>query len=627
MRLPSREHDLRLRPARGAVFNLRITTRTEVSFADGDEKTHMGDESAIGYEWSVADTTSEDVTVFRVTITSIRLEEPDLMGTKKYDSSRRILPAESASGLTISDPFAEFCDALLGRSFVVKVGASGESVVVEGIDEILSQAAEEPPDLLTLGRPETVPKAPFKAAMEMTKYVAMGVPPRRVRVGDSWNRPPSTDSFLHARTTLTLRGVSGGVADIELRGELRAKEGHSFTGLTGFNGAGRASGSIRLDVDTGMPARLDVEMTISGTVDPEFLADERPMPFSTRNRIVLEILDQPVEFHTLAAPTDAYDEAISRAIKYKNGKEFDLAIAEYKRAIEMFPEGEAAYGGLGTTYRKMGEYDLAVEAFTESLKREYEFHNYYQRGLVYQLKGDLDNAIADFTRAIEGRRVYGPAYEERGVCYRWRGDHEKALKDFDRAIMLGDSSVYPKRAALYAEMGRLDEALVDHDWFVRDPCCSKHKYVARGLFFLYDARDVDRAIADLRAWTELAPGDSYGALWLSVAMEMKRQDGIAKLRGLDAGLDQDEWPYPVVQMFMGSTTPEQLLASAVGRTKRETNERKCVVHFYVGKWYALQQDEEKARAHFQHCLETGVRDHFQYDAARHELRMLRTSSP
>ena len=48
--LLSGKHDLRLRPARGAVFNLRITTKAEVSIGEGDDKVYTGHEATIGYE-------------------------------------------------------------------------------------------------------------------------------------------------------------------------------------------------------------------------------------------------------------------------------------------------------------------------------------------------------------------------------------------------------------------------------------------------------------------------------------------------------------------------------------------------------------------------------------------------
>jgi tetratricopeptide (TPR) repeat protein len=55
------------------------------------------------------------------------------------------------------------------------------------------------------------------------------------------------------------------------------------------------------------------------------------------------------------------------------------------------------------------------------------------RGTAYRLKGDLDLAIADYTRAIELNPGYAAAYNSRGLANASKGDYARALADVTKA--------------------------------------------------------------------------------------------------------------------------------------------------------------------------------------------------
>jgi tetratricopeptide (TPR) repeat protein len=62
---------------------------------------------------------------------------------------------------------------------------------------------------------------------------------------------------------------------------------------------------------------------------------------------------------------------------------------------------------------------------------------YYNRGCAYSDKGNLDQAISDFARAIELRPQYANAYYNRACAYVGMGNVDKALSDFTKAEELG----------------------------------------------------------------------------------------------------------------------------------------------------------------------------------------------
>jgi tetratricopeptide (TPR) repeat protein len=58
---------------------------------------------------------------------------------------------------------------------------------------------------------------------------------------------------------------------------------------------------------------------------------------------------------------------------------------------------------------------------------------YHNRGDAYGLKGDIDRAIADYTKAIELNPTYAPAYNSRGHAYTRKGDYIRAVADVTKA--------------------------------------------------------------------------------------------------------------------------------------------------------------------------------------------------
>ena len=70
--------------------------------------------------------------------------------------------------------------------------------------------------------------------------------------------------------------------------------------------------------------------------------------------------------------------------------------------------------------------------------------DFYDRGIAKHTKGDLDGAIADFSKAIELKPTDAIAYCNRGIAKEKKGDLDGAIADYSKAIEL-----HPKYAAAY----------------------------------------------------------------------------------------------------------------------------------------------------------------------------------
>jgi Flp pilus assembly protein TadD len=95
-----------------------------------------------------------------------------------------------------------------------------------------------------------------------------------------------------------------------------------------------------------------------------------------------------------------------------------------------------------------------------------------QQGLAAQRVGRLQEAIDDFTKAIQLDPTNEQAYKWRGFAYRSMGQHEQAIADFNQAILLNpkDSRAYSQRAFTYRLEGKNDLAIADFTMAVQlDP--------------------------------------------------------------------------------------------------------------------------------------------------------------
>jgi tetratricopeptide (TPR) repeat protein len=77
---------------------------------------------------------------------------------------------------------------------------------------------------------------------------------------------------------------------------------------------------------------------------------------------------------------------------------------------------------------------------------------YYNRGLAHSKKGELDKAIADYTKAIELKPDYADAYYNRGGAWLRLGEREKAKSDMATAREMGSDAIIA-----------LDKILQDYD--------------------------------------------------------------------------------------------------------------------------------------------------------------------
>ncbi len=101
--------------------------------------------------------------------------------------------------------------------------------------------------------------------------------------------------------------------------------------------------------------------------------------------------------------------------------------------------GEAStYYNRGNDHLNKGEYEEAISDYTKALEIEpLSADVYANRGLAYSQIGQNDKAISDFNEALEINPQYALAYNSRAVVYYTIREYDKAWKDVHKAQRLG----------------------------------------------------------------------------------------------------------------------------------------------------------------------------------------------
>ena len=117
--------------------------------------------------------------------------------------------------------------------------------------------------------------------------------------------------------------------------------------------------------------------------------------------------------------------------------EYDKAVEEYSEAIRIDPTLANVYFNRGFVWYKKREYDPAIEDFTHAVRLNASDADYYNfRGLAWDDKGEHDKAIADYNQAIHVDPNKALAYNNRGVAWLAKGSRDNAIADFKHALTL-----------------------------------------------------------------------------------------------------------------------------------------------------------------------------------------------
>jgi lipoprotein NlpI len=241
---------------------------------------------------------------------------------------------------------------------------------------------------------------------------------------------------------------------------------------------------------------------------------------------------------------------------------------------------------------------------------------HYNRGSAWHIKGDFDRAIADYNEAIRlGPKAVQP-YNNRGGAWYIKGDLDRAIADYSEAIRLDPKAIEPynNRGLAWRDKGDSDRAIADLTEAIRRYPNYIDAYGNRGLTYFYKG-DFGRAAVDFLHYNNLA-SNAYTMLWRYLALGRLGQDGAGELAANAARLNNKDWPYPVIDFYLGKVSLDALTSAAT------TPAEHCHLAFYTGEWRLLRSQPMEAKLALQHAVDICPKVSALYEGAVAELKLL-----
>ena len=217
-----------------------------------------------------------------------------------------------------------------------------------------------------------------------------------------------------------------------------------------------------------------------------------------------------------------------QGMAFDEAGQYDNAIAEYTRAIEVDSNYAEAYSNRGYAYSNKGEYDNAIADYTRAIELDSEYAGAYNnRGWAYYLKGEYDNAITDYARAIELDPNFALSYTRRGIAYNTQSEYDKAIADFNKVVDLNPNNAesFRNRGWAYYLKEEYSRAIADYTSSIQLDPSYIYAYYNRGNAY-YDNEQYHEAIDDFTRAIEINP--SYTNAYYSQANAYKAVNNKAK---------------------------------------------------------------------------------------------------
>jgi tetratricopeptide (TPR) repeat protein/TolB-like protein len=147
------------------------------------------------------------------------------------------------------------------------------------------------------------------------------------------------------------------------------------------------------------------------------------------------------------------------ALIYRGSGDTDTAIQELQRALEL-QNSDDAHQMLGEILSDKGQIEDAIAEFDKAIALRPNFAgNYDAKGLALYRAGRFAEAAASFEHVIQLQPDNASGFQRLGTTYHAAGDIEKALLNYRRSLELApNSKTYTNLGVFYHNLGKFEDA-------------------------------------------------------------------------------------------------------------------------------------------------------------------------
>lgn len=204
-------------------------------------------------------------------------------------------------------------------------------------------------------------------------------------------------------------------------------------------------------------------------------------------------------------------EHMNRGVEFYTTKQYNMAITELEKAIQLDDENEQAYHNLAIVHIEQGHWQKAAQLLTRAAALNPENANYqFLLGQSYMELGELEQAKTALENAANlDPSFYKPSYYL-GMVNQQLDEPQQALQAYTDSCMKNGRFIpaYTGLANLYVELGYLDHAkqVLEEALKVVVPSSDEHAEVEKLLGTVFQEKDdPETAIIHLKKAVDIKP--------------------------------------------------------------------------------------------------------------------------
>jgi tetratricopeptide (TPR) repeat protein len=191
----------------------------------------------------------------------------------------------------------------------------------------------------------------------------------------------------------------------------------------------------------------------------------------------------------------------------KDQGKLNAAIKSYERALSINPDYAEAYNNLGVVLKMSDKLSFAVESYERALSINPNYAEAYNNlGIALKNLGELSNAVTSYEKALEINPNYAEAYSNLGLTQFKIGQFTNAVKNYEKALEINPNyaEAYSNLGLVQVELGQFSNAVKSYEMALKLKPNFAEGYCNYALL-LYEYGKFDAALKYCKCALELKP--------------------------------------------------------------------------------------------------------------------------
>jgi tetratricopeptide (TPR) repeat protein len=209
--------------------------------------------------------------------------------------------------------------------------------------------------------------------------------------------------------------------------------------------------------------------------------------------------------------------------------EFDQAVEQFKKLLEIRPDAAQAYNNLGCTFLDAGKPQQAIEQFRLAIKYKPDLAQaYYNLAHALRSENKSEESVSYYMQAVKIEPDYVKAWLDLAITLNELGKYDKAIESFHKVLELAPGNVYAHGylGLALGAVGKTDEAIQEIRFVLSVKPNDAEMYHYLGIF-LEKKGQIGEAIEAYRTAQQINP-DEKGVRQLLEAALKKQESATGK---------------------------------------------------------------------------------------------------